>query len=404
MPPNDPPTPRPRMLVVDADLHRLGYWQENLGREFVIAGDAANGADAVRLAEEVHPEVALVCADLPLIDGYECTRQLCERPNAPVVVMLAENLDFDAATLAMRSGARSLQRLSASAVEISALLYRLLASERQRKDPRLRATRPPGAGIWSFCGAAGGDRRTSLMISVGHELLRMGRSVLVADLDLFFGDVAYYLGLPAGPPDLLTLLAGERFLEPAVLRQQLVRHRSGLMVLKAPNDPEASFGVDPVRVIQGIKGLSGLFDHVLVDMPLGQPPRFVDLLAASSAILAVGSSRAASIKDLGLMMSALRSRPALHAVPCFGVINDMTDPNLIDGFLKRHGEVSYLIPPPSETMDSAIDQGEPYTRIADGDRYSMAVRLLAEDIVARLGRPPRPTPTSPPTRPAGGAP
>ena len=66
-----------RVLLVDdadearRDLHTLLA----LSGELVIVGEAANGVEAVRLAETLKPDVVMMDLEMPVMNGYESTRQ-----------------------------------------------------------------------------------------------------------------------------------------------------------------------------------------------------------------------------------------------------------------------------------------------------------------------------------------
>jgi len=53
-----------------------------------VVGSADNGLRALELDEAVHPDVAVVDLDLPMMDGFETTRRLLEQhPGLRVVVI-----------------------------------------------------------------------------------------------------------------------------------------------------------------------------------------------------------------------------------------------------------------------------------------------------------------------------
>jgi DNA-binding NarL/FixJ family response regulator len=100
------------LLVDDQDLFREGVRvivdaQEGMG----VVGVAGDGLEAVRLVDELEPDVVLMDVRMPEMDGVEATRQIfaperVARRGRPVrvVVLTTFNLDDRAAT-AIRHGA-----------------------------------------------------------------------------------------------------------------------------------------------------------------------------------------------------------------------------------------------------------------------------------------------------------
>jgi len=78
-----------RVLIVDdkpqvlRDLHHL----LNLTGLVKIVGEAHNGLEAVRLVAEHHPDVVLMDLEMPVMDGYEATRQI--KTNLPACRVIA---------------------------------------------------------------------------------------------------------------------------------------------------------------------------------------------------------------------------------------------------------------------------------------------------------------------------
>jgi two-component system LytT family response regulator len=84
-PPPDPAGAALRVLVVDDEAPARALAVEYLAAEpgVEVAGECANGFEAVRAVAELDPDVVLLDVQMPKLDGFEVVELLAERPGGP---------------------------------------------------------------------------------------------------------------------------------------------------------------------------------------------------------------------------------------------------------------------------------------------------------------------------------
>jgi DNA-binding NarL/FixJ family response regulator len=87
-------------------------------RDFFICGEADNGVEAVKLAIQAKPSVAIMNVNMPGINGIEATRQIRKAtPNTEVLIFTTEDNE-DIMRECLRAGARGYLLKSASDEQI----------------------------------------------------------------------------------------------------------------------------------------------------------------------------------------------------------------------------------------------------------------------------------------------
>jgi DNA-binding NarL/FixJ family response regulator len=83
-------TARITVLIVDNLAHvRQGVKTLlELTEDFEIVGEAANGLEAVQMAEKFRPDIVIMDLKMPEMDGFEATRQIKNRQLAGGVIAL----------------------------------------------------------------------------------------------------------------------------------------------------------------------------------------------------------------------------------------------------------------------------------------------------------------------------
>jgi two-component system response regulator DegU len=93
------------MLADDHRMLREGLHRAMSEAGFDVVGEASDGEEAIRLAEELQPDVILMDVTMPGTDGVEATRQIRSSGQASRVVMLTMHADQGVLADAIRAGA-----------------------------------------------------------------------------------------------------------------------------------------------------------------------------------------------------------------------------------------------------------------------------------------------------------
>jgi DNA-binding NarL/FixJ family response regulator len=82
------------VVVDDQELMRAGFRMVLGAQDGIdLVGEAADGAEAVRLAERLRPDVVLMDVRMPVLDGVEATKQIVDAGTSRVLVMTTFDLD-----------------------------------------------------------------------------------------------------------------------------------------------------------------------------------------------------------------------------------------------------------------------------------------------------------------------
>lgn len=96
-----------KVLIVDDELLFREYLRTIINWEtygFVICGEAKNGHEALQIANETFPDLALVDINMPIMDGLTLSKQLKQRYPDIAIVMVTGHGEFEYVRNAMKIG------------------------------------------------------------------------------------------------------------------------------------------------------------------------------------------------------------------------------------------------------------------------------------------------------------
>lgn len=118
------------LLVDDHSLVRRGF-RRILEDEpdMKVVGEAADGAEAIKLADELQPNVIVMDCAMPGMNGLEATRQILGKHPEALVLMLSMHPEETLVRQALDAGARGYVLKNAVDLELGTAIRRVMGGE-----------------------------------------------------------------------------------------------------------------------------------------------------------------------------------------------------------------------------------------------------------------------------------
>ncbi|MBO1771076.1 response regulator transcription factor [Agrococcus sp. TF02-05] len=186
------------LLVDDQALVRAGF-ETILSSEhgFEVVGQAKDGAEGVRLAAELQPDVICMDVQMPVMDGLEATRAICASDSHAAVLMLTTFDREDFLFEALSAGASGFLLKTAEPEQLIDAVHALARGDAllspevtRRVIERFAAqTAPAGAGSRPTAPDASADlspltdreRETLLLLARGRSNAEIAKELFVGE-------------------------------------------------------------------------------------------------------------------------------------------------------------------------------------------------------------------------------
>ncbi len=263
------------VLSEDIDL-RIHIKNHLLGDDIVIAGYSDFDSAGKLKTENLFPDVVIGAVRGEIPDKvFDFVQQMLINVRGCVVILVNDNIDVGLVNKAAQFGIRTVLSFDDTPADFEASVKNVISLEQQRmldtnEGKKVRSK------VLAFFGGKGGTGKTTLAVNTASVFARMGKRVILIDLDLQFGDVA--LALDLEPKDTIVELVQDRGgISIENINSFSLVHSTGLNVLCAPKSPEFAEFVKGENVETIIDVLRPYYEYIILDLP----PTFNDISIAA---------------------------------------------------------------------------------------------------------------------------
>lgn len=380
--------PKIKVLIVDdiaetrENIKRLLFFESDME----IAGEAKDGEEAVKLAEQLNPDVILMDINMPVLDGIAATEMISMRvPQTSIIIMSVQG-EQEYLKKAMIAGAREYLVKPFSSDELGDAIRKVYNLEQKRKCNLVfekKSIKEKGdPQIITVFSTKGGVGKSTIASNLAVSLYQQTKKkIALVDLDLQFGDIAVMLNIV--PKNTITELIQEiNQLDADLMESYLINHPTGIKILPAPIRPEYAELITSGHIEKILNVMKQNYDYIVIDTPAFFHETTLTALDLSTQILLLVSLELPTIKNVKLSLEVLDSLHLKGKVKM--VLNRASDDIGIKcGDMERSLNflVATQVPSDGKVVITSVNKGVPFVVTHSGTKIADSLQELAKIVI-----------------------
>ncbi len=393
-----------RVLIVDD----VSETRENIRKilqfesDIEVIGIAGTGAQAVKLGNELVPDVILMDINMPDMDGITATERIkADQPTVQIVILSVQS-DANYMRQAMLAGVRDYLAKPPDMDELIGAIRRAGKKAREEKNKEESTSAAVKASkiatgelareklelgrIITVYGPKGGVGGTTIAANLAVALKSKDESVVVVDGRLQYGDLGLYFNLK-GKNNILDLAPRGNDLDAAVVEDVVLNHEAtGVDILSAPQRPEHAESVTGDQFSHVLRFLRRMYTYVVVDTDSSLNEITLAAIDVADLLILLTSQDISSIKNIRLFFD-LADAIGISRQQIVLVLNRFDKRRRITQ--ERIEEISaqkidVSIPLDERYVVRAMERGTPFVLQIKSAPVSKAIQLLASGIRKRF--------------------
>lgn len=352
-----------------------------------VIGEAANGEEALEVAERLRPDLILMDINMPVMDGLKATEKISEQFPDTIVVIMSVQGEREYFKKAMYCGAKEYLVKPFTLDDLIDTIIKTYDKEQNRKkyiiDTEDKKTNERDPKVITIFSTKGGVGKTTIAVNTAISLAQAtDTKVALIDLDLQFGDVAVMLNITPTKTiaDLIDEIGG---LNEEILDEYMIEYIKGVDILAAPSKPEYAEYIAPNHIEKILSVLKKEYQYIIFDSVSTLSDITLTALDNSDQVFFVSTMNLPTIKNVKLGLEIMNSLH-YHDEKVKIVLNKTSK----HFGIKAHDveevlgkAVSICIPEDNKTVIPSVNKGHPFMRTRADAKISKCIRDLTQLII-----------------------